>query len=461
MSRNNLSHSSFASRIKQLNNEPIHTSGDVVIYLAKNSLRTNYNHALEYATIKANELNKPLLVLFLLDETEFQNERHLAFLLEGLLELEQNLKEREIAFFVHQGTLQELNFVLEHACYVVLDKGYTKQVRQQNKLIATTLPIRVTEVESNTIVPVEVASKKEEYAAYTLRPKLNRQLTTFLQEVKKEPYDTSLPKFEWLEQLSKNALLLNNITNYRSFQVEHSVKKSHYFKGGETSAQQVLTHFIKTKLEHYDAHRNDPEKEATSNLSPYLKFGFLSPLDVYFQIKNSNIKNNAVFLEQLLVRRELGVNFVYYNENYDSFKGLPTWAKQTLEDHMIDKRPNTYTLEQLEQAKTNDPYWNAAQQEMVRTGKMHNYMRMYWAKRLLEWFHLPMHAFDAALYLNNKYCLDGYDPNSYAGVAWCFGKHDRPWFERPIFGLVRYMNANGLKNKFNMNAYLEKISKLT
>jgi deoxyribodipyrimidine photo-lyase len=195
-------------------------------------------------------------------------------------------------------------------------------------------------------------------------------------------------------------------------------------------------------------------------MSPYLHFGQISPLYIALEVKKSSGKGKTSYLEELIVRRELSFNFVYYNNKYDTFASLPPWAKRTLNFHRKDKREYVYSLKDFEQAETHDPYWNAAQKEMVLTGKMHGYMRMYWGKKILEWSANPQTAFKIALYLNNTYELDGRDPNGFAGVAWCFGKHDRAWSERPVFGKIRYMNANGLKRKFNPDAYLEKINAL-
>jgi deoxyribodipyrimidine photo-lyase len=229
-------------------------------------------------------------------------------------------------------------------------------------------------------------------------------------------------------------------------------------KGGYSTAKHKLENFITYKLAHYDVDRNKPSLDATSGLSPYLHFGQMSPVYIAKQILLADYSYDvkAVFLEELVVRRELSMNFCWYNPNYDSFAGLPDWAKNTLIDHAGDHRDVTYSYEQLENADTHDIYWNAAQQEMLVSGTMHNYMRMYWGKKILEWVPDPINAFEFALYLNNKYELDGRDPNSYAGIAWCFGKHDRPWATRAIFGTVRSMTASGLERKFDMKAYLMK-----
>jgi deoxyribodipyrimidine photo-lyase len=191
-------------------------------------------------------------------------------------------------------------------------------------------------------------------------------------------------------------------------------------------------------------------------MSPYLHFGQISPLEIALQVLQSSSQGKESYLDELIIRRELAINYVFYNHNYDSFNGLPQWAQKTLLSHKSDERTYTYSLIQLEKADTHDAYWNAAQREMITTGKMHGYMRMYWGKKILEWSSSPEEAFKTALYLNNKYELDGRDPNGFAGIAWCFGKHDRPWASRPIFGNIRFMSAEGLKRKFDVEKYTQR-----
>jgi deoxyribodipyrimidine photo-lyase len=235
------------------------------------------------------------------------------------------------------------------------------------------------------------------------------------------------------------------------------------FKGGSSRALERLEQFCKNSLPYYHTLRNDPAQEHQSNLSPYLHFGQISPLTVALAVKAARgapQEARDAFLEELIVRRELAVNFVYYEQNYHSYDCLPDWAKRTLDEHRKDERPHLYSREQLEAAHTHDPYWNAAMEEMRLTGKMHGYMRMYWGKKILEWSETPERAYATALHLNNRYFLDGRDPNSFAGVAWCFGKHDRPWTERPIFGKTRYMADSGLRRKFDMDGYLRRVNAL-
>jgi len=248
---------------------------------------------------------------------------------------------------------------------------------------------------------------------------------------------------------------------FAALRIDNSVNKSRYFQGGTTKAKKLLEFFIEHSLEIYEREGNNPENNCASHLSPYLHFGQISPAYIALKILRTNASISHKFLEQLIIRRELATNFVHYNTLYDSFLSLPQWAKKTLKAHARDQRSYLYSLKELENAQTHDIYWNAAQREMVVTGKMNGYMRMYWGKKIIEWTKSPSQAFEIALFLNNKYEIDGRDPNGYAGVAWCFGKHDRPWKERAIFGNVRFMNKSGLERKFNMDSYLERVDSLS
>jgi len=232
-------------------------------------------------------------------------------------------------------------------------------------------------------------------------------------------------------------------------------------KPGESEAIKSLKNFLKNKFDKYNELRNDPTKNAQSNLSAYLHFGQISAQRVALNTQKitGNQESEKVFLEELIVRRELSDNFCYYNKNYDSFEGFHDWAKTSLNEHRKDEREYLYNLEQFEKANTHEDLWNAAQLQMVKTGKMHGYMRMYWAKKILEWSKSPDDALKIAIYLNDKYELDGRDPNGYTGIAWSIGGiHDRPWFERPVYGKIRYMNRNGAEKKFDIKSYINKYS---
>jgi len=257
---------------------------------------------------------------------------------------------------------------------------------------------------------------------------------------------------------TKSIADIDNLLN--QLDISNSVTKSNYFAGGYQHAKKRLHHFIEEKLPTYFEFSSAPSKENSSDLSPYLHFGQISPLEIALEVLHTRPAYSEKFLEQLFIRRELSINFVHYNAKYDSLQALPAWSRKTLQEHESDKREFMYSKMELENAATHDEYWNAAQLEMVITGKMHNYMRMYWGKKVIEWTNSPEEAHQILVYLNNKYELDGRDANGYTGIAWCFGKHDQGWKERPIFGKIRYMNANGLKRKFDMKKYVDRIDNL-
>jgi deoxyribodipyrimidine photo-lyase len=241
------------------------------------------------------------------------------------------------------------------------------------------------------------------------------------------------------------------------------VAEIEWIKPGEKEGKMTLKNFIKTRLSDYDKDRNDPNRDAQSDLSPYLHFGQISAQRVALEVlkDSKEDQNRDAFLEELIVRRELADNYCFYNPDYDKFQGFPDWAKKTLHEHRKDKREYNYPNEQFEEGKTQDALWNAAQIQMVKTGKMHGYMRMYWAKKILEWTESPEQAQKIAIDLNDKYELDGRDPNGYTGIAWSIGGvHDRAWFKRPIFGKIRFMSAKGASSKFDVKAYILKAETL-
>jgi deoxyribodipyrimidine photo-lyase len=445
------------NRIKKLNNQTIR-DGKFVLYWMQATQRIEYNHALEHAITKSNKLNKPLLVYFGISESYPEaNQRHYHFMIEGLKEVQTALQQKGVNMVIKRKS-PEIGAaeLAKSASIVIVDQGYTTTERKWMKFATQKLQCPLIQVESNVIVPVKAASPKEEYSAATFRPKIKKILNQYLVPIKNNT-------------LKKNSLKLVfpsfDITNVKKaiskLKIDDGAKKTKTFGGGTAEAKNHLQNFIKNKLDDYPEHRNDPTKQCVSNMSPYLHFGQISPLYIALQILKTDSPGVDSYLEELIVRRELAINFVFYNTQYDSFEGLPEWTKNTLNEHKKDKREYLYTTRELEKAETHDPYWNAAQKEMTIKGKMHGYMRMYWGKKIIEWTKTPPEAYKTALHINNKYEIDGRDPNGFAGVAWCFGKHDRPWKERPIFGKTRYMNANGLKRKFDADAYVKMISKLT
>jgi deoxyribodipyrimidine photo-lyase len=422
-------------RIRYLNDNKI-SDNDFVLYWMQNAQRTEYNHALLYAIKRANDLNKPLIVFFGLTKYKEANTRHYKFMIEGLIEVKEKLERDNIKFIFQH--MDRLNDIVKNACLVVVDKGYLRHEKEWRSKLSSSIKVPLVEVETNLIIPIEEVSEKEEYAAYTIRSKINRLLPKYALELE-------------YENINISSLDINIESIPFDTKLDIEILSDSFYKGGYKEAKRRLNNFISNKLSNYDLLRNDPSLNYQSNLSPYLHFGQISPLDIYLKVKD--IDKSESFIEELVVRRELSFNFVYYNKDYDNYKSLPNWALDTLDKHRIDKREYVYSLDKFESYKTHDPYWNACQKEMVITGKMHGYMRMYWGKKIIEWTNSPEEAYTIMVYLNNKYNLDGRDPNSYAGIAWCFGKHDRPWTERNIFGMIRYMNNTGLKRKFDIDKY--------
>ncbi len=431
--------------------------GDYLLYWMQASQRVHCNHALQYAIRQANDLGLPIMVGFgLTGNYPGANYRHYHFMLEGLIELRQALKDRNIRFIIKLADpVDAVVKLAENAALVVTDRGYTRQQKFWRQDAAGRLPCPLIQVESDVIFPVDSVSHHEEYAARTIRPKIQAQLDNFLVPLEEHsPRKSSLN----LGPDEQNWDTVEDLLN--AMNIDRSVKPVPKYHGGTSHALARLADFLNHKLSRYEMDRNDPAKNGCSELSPYLHFGHISPLHVALEAIRSGQNSANTFLEELIVRRELSVNYVHFNPKYDSFQSLPAWARATLKEHAKDTRPYLYSFDQLEQAQTHDPYWNAAQNEMRFAGKMHGYMRMYWGKKIIEWSRSPRIAFETAIQLNDKYELDGRDPNGYTGVAWCFGKHDRPWVNRPVIGCLRYMNENGLRRKFDADAYVKQVNAL-
>jgi deoxyribodipyrimidine photo-lyase len=451
----------FKGRVKALNDGKFNKNGKFVIYWMSQSHRANFNHSLEFAIELSNAYRKPLLVYFpITDRYKYSNARYYKFMLDGILEAKKSIEERGIKFVIEKvdDIKQRVVEISRDAFALITDKAYLKFYRRLNQYVADKLDIPVYEVESDVCVPVEIASDRLEPYAFGLRKKIYSIIDAFIVELK--PREVKIKSvsldFGIGELTLRDSLEILNILN-----IDKSVSLSP-FVGGYTQARKYLEDFIERKLHKYKDFRSHPELDYQSNLSPYLHFGQISPIEVVLEVLSKYGKDENVdsFFNELIVWRELARNFCYYNPNYNHYEGIPDWAKETLEEHKKDRREYIYTLEELENAKTHDEYWNSAQLELLKTGKMHNYMRMYWCKKIIEWTDDPKQAFDIACYLNDKYELDGRDPNGYAGISWCFGTHDRPWKERKIFGKIRYMSASGLEAKFDIKKYVEKVKGL-
>jgi deoxyribodipyrimidine photo-lyase len=416
--------------------------------------RVNDNWALLYAQKLSLQKEVPLAVIFcLVPDFLGATIRQYGFMLKGLREVERNLKRHGITFHLIKGQPEKkiLSFARRYKIGTLITDFDPLTIKKRWKReVAKAIDIPFYEVDTHNIIPCWVASSKQEYGAYTLRPKIKRLLPLFLEECPKLKsnrffWKNSTVKIDWEGVLKK-------------LRVDTTVPEVDWIIPGEKAAKKVLNHFIKNKLAYYADMRNDPNQDGQSHLSPYLHFGQIAPQRIALEVKKSDApgKIKEAFLEELIIRRELSDNFCFYNARYDHTSAFPLWAQKTLTMHCRDKRTYLYDSKSLERGETHDPLWNAAQMEMVKKGKMHGYMRMYWAKKILEWTHSPEEAMKIAIYLNDKYELDGRDPNGYTGIAWCIGGvHDRAWGDRNIFGKIRYMSYSGCKSKFNVAEYIK------
>jgi len=446
-------------RISYLNDKK-EQKGKYLVYWMQASQRVKYNHALETALRIANKRSLPLLVYFEIN-TNYPdaNLRHYYFMLEGLQEVKQQLNKMGIKMIIsyqNKNSYPDLTYLAQEAAMVITDCGYLRFQTEWREKYAQKLPCPLVQVETDVVVPVESASGKEEINVASFRKKMQRLLADYLKPVEKSDSVRSSLDFKF------TSFGIDDIKDsIRQLAIDNSVPPSPVFRGGESRAEDLLNRFITEKAHRFGTLRNDPSQDFLSHMSPYLHFGQISPLYIALKMKaEAPSEAYRVYLDELVIKRELAVNHVFYNDYYDQFRGLPRWAQNTLEKHGQDKRKIVYSLAELEHVLTHDPYWNGAQQEMMITGKMHGNMRRYWAKKILEWSLTPQEAFQHCLYLNNKYALDGRDPNSYTGIAQCFGLHEHVYKERPVFGKVSYMDDSTLRKKYNMEQFLERIKQL-
>lgn len=451
----------FTNRVVELNDRLVDPAGECLIYWMQRSQRAHYNLSLEYAIERANELAKPLVVYFgLYDYYPMGSRRAFQFMLEGLRETAFALAGRGLGLVLRlehpaEGVVaaaEELN-----ACAVVVDEDYINVGRQWRAEAARHLEVPLVQVDAETIVPAR-NSGKEEWGAYTLRPKTLKVLDQHMVAMPESHVDR-----QWTTKVDDSVDLTDTDLGVlaESLHSEQQVGPDPFRRGGASAAEMRLSDFIEKGLPRYQEERNDIGVDVSSGISPYLHFGQVSPLWVALAVSASDAPDECVdaFLEQLIVRRELAINFCQYNRDYATLSAAPEWAQKTLREHWNDPRTELYTVEELEAAQTDDDLWNASQTELVKTGKIHPYMRMVWAKKMLEWLPTPEEALSCAIYLNDKYALDGRDPNGYANIAWCiYGKHDRPFAERPIFGKVRYMSTKATKAKTHWHDYVARIA---
>ncbi|MDP4025347.1 deoxyribodipyrimidine photo-lyase [Methylobacterium sp. NEAU 140] len=453
-----------SERIRVLNDVPAREDGRYVLYLLQQANRAAFNPALELAVEEANRLRLPVVACFgLLDGRNGfpeANARHYAFLLQGLADAKAGLDRRGIGFVMRRCSPAEIAIDLaREAALLVLDRGYLAIQKGWYAQIARAAKTRIVQVEGDVVVPVETASPKHEFAARTLRPKLHRVWEPFVENLRARPVKHRAEGLGLAGEIdvSDPDKVLSGMT------LDRDVGPVKRFRGGETEARRRLRAFLKDGLAGYGNGRNRPEAAAASHMSPYLHFGQISPVEIALAVREAkagDADDRGAYLEELIVRRELAMNHVFYTEGYDRYeRAVPDWARKTLAEHADDPRPHAYTEAQLAAGETHDRYWNAAMREMRETGYMHNQLRMYWGKKILDWSPSPEEAFARTLRLNNRYFLDGRDANSFTNVAWVFGLHDRPWAQRKVFGTVRYQSENSLK-KFDAKGYVAAVERL-
>jgi len=433
--------------------------GECVVYWMQRAQRALDNPALDVAVELGNELGKPI-VAFLAPFPFYPhaNVRHYRFLGSGVPDIAEELSQRNVGFVLRTYPDHSLMKFCEQVrpAIVVGDENPLREAEHWRVRVAQQLKVPLWTVDADVVVPSRLLGK-EHYGARTIRPRLQELLPQFL-----------VPKKVGKARIPWNKLrTLHSLSADEDFTLGWSVDRSVWpvgnWEGGTKRAVSILADFARHGLGNYPKDRNHPELSGTSRLSPYLHFGHIGPLTIAraIQAASASAEAKQAFLEQLIIRRELSVNFVRYNSYYDSLECLEPWAGRSFAQHSGDRHPIVYREDQLEQAETHDPLWNAAQKQMVLTGWMHNYVRMYWAKKILEWSPSVAAAYQRAVWLNDRYELDGRDPNGYAGIAWAIvGKHDRPWFERPIFGRIRYMSYASTSKKFDSHQYIRNVRQL-
>jgi deoxyribodipyrimidine photo-lyase len=434
--------------------------GRAVVYWMQRAQRASDNPALDVAIHAANALRLPVVAYFgLTPAYPNANRRHYAFLADGLSEIASGLHARGVGFVLRRHPDHDVaRFCDEaHAAFVVGDENPLREPERWRQEAAGRLRVPFWTVDADVVVPTALLGK-EQYAARTIRPRLRPLIPRFL-AVRPEPEAMVPWRADAVDGLPASASAVD------ALEVDASAERVPSWRGGPVEAQRVLRRFIRERLDGYAEGRNHPELDATSQLSPYLHFGHIGPREVARAVRDADAprEDRDALLEEFIVRRELAVNFVRFNPRYDSLEGCETWALRTLAAHAADRRDPSYSFARLEGAETHDPLWNAAQIQMVETGWMHGYVRMYWAKKILEWTRDPAEAFATAVLLNDRWELDGRDPNGYTGVAWAVGgKHDRAWGpERPVYGTIRYMSYASTSRKFDSARYIRRVEEST
>lgn len=425
-------------------------------------MRIDGNPALDVAIEAGNARGLPIVVFFsVIPNYPNANLRHYYFMAQALRDVAEDAAERGVGFVLRRYPDNSLEKFLEEvdAALLVGDENPCREPERWRKVLARKLKLPFWTVDADVVVPSAVFGQTY-FLLHHFRPHLHAQLPKYLVAPKKP-----IPHHPWKPGKNLASYPVDQDITAGFAKLDRTVKPVDTFTGGARAAHRRLKEFIHGGLAAYGKNRNHPELDGTSRLSPYLHFGHIGPITIALAVekavrdgKTSSAARDR-FLDELIGWRELAVLFVRHTLDYDNWGSAEPWARKTLIEHAGDSRSHRYTFEQMERAETSDELWNAAQRQMVQTGWMHNVLRMYWAKKILEWSPDPARAFEWAVTLNDRYELDGRDPNGYAGIAWAIvGRHDRPWFNRPIFGLVRPMSGSSLAKKFDARRYIEQNS---
>lgn len=481
-----------ALRVRTANEASANAEGEFVLHWMIAYRRTGWNFSLQRAVEWARELRKPLLIFEpLRSGYRWASDRLHRFVIQGMADNANRLSRKHVLYFpyiepdhgIGKGLLAAL---ARRSCVVVTDDFPCFFLPRMVQSAAKQIPVRLELVDSNGILPMRAATKVF-VRAHDFRRFLQKTLQPHLEEFPREDplKGVRLPRLESLSPEIRRqwppaepGKLLTTAAGLRDLPIDHTVEPVKGTPGGAKAAQQQLRGFLISGLSRYDTDRNQPEQEVTSGLSPYLHFGHVSAHQVFCELVEHDgwnpgrIAEKATgsasdwwgaspeaesFLDELITWREVGFNMCWQREDFADYESLPSWAQKTLAEHATDPREHSYSLEQFEAAETHDELWNAAQRQLVRSGRIHNYLRMLWGKKVLEWSADPRHALSVLIELNNKYALDGRDPNSYSGIFWCLGRYDRAWGpERPIFGKVRYMSSENTARKVKVKGYLDK-----
>ncbi len=478
-------------RVTAVNDQEIRPDRAFVLYWMTAFRRTHYNFSLQRATDWSRELQKPLLILEALrSDYRWSSERLHRFVLDGMRDNRQSLQERPVTYYPFVETERKggkglLEALAGRACVVVSDDYPCFFLPRMIESAGSRLGVRLEKIDSNGILPLRAADRVY-LRAYDFRRFLQKSLREHLAHFPLAdplggadfPGPAEIPaecRKRWAAAGSD--LLERSGAAWRKIPLREEVLATEE-EGGAVGGRKALQRFLDLRLSRYAEERNQPERQATSGLSPYLHFGHVSSHEVLKRLLEGegvepvSLRPGKVgkreswweispgaqeFSDQLLTWRELGFNLCWQREDYMEYESLPEWARETLEEHAGDPREPCYSRKEFEAAQTHDELWNAAQRQLLREGRIHHYMRMVWGKKILQWSESPREAARIMIALNDKYALDGRDPNSYSGIFWCLGRYDRAWGpERPIFGKIRYMSSQNTARKFSVGKYLEK-----